>query len=319
MRKLLFIFLFFPSVAFGANFSAKATLSTTTVPLDQTLTITLDLTHPKEWAVDTHALQANLLEHSLLSPAPFLLRSTETTATDRGENLTFILEPQLTGRHALTFRDVTFTKEGKEPVTLISNISEVTTTPAKPSGQLLLPQLPITPNPSAELSFTNRQELKKSLSQQPEHNVNIFAKRTLPWEQIALAALFLAAVAFAIIFLQREPTTEEIREQRRLRAKKHAKSSLKSLQTDAPRQYTTKIANTVRRYLEERFGLHAPQQTTPEFLNNIAGSSLFSKETEQKLAQFLQETDRMKFSEQKINPEACKKAKKAAEELIKQT
>lgn len=315
MKKLLLLLFFIPTLSFGADFSAKATLSRTTLPLDKTMTITLDLTYPEGWSVDANALEANLLDHSLLSPAPFLLQSRETD----GQTLIFTLEPQLTGKHPLTFRDVTFTKEGEKPVTLISTIFEVTITPASPSGELLLPQLPLTPNPSAELNFSNRQALIKNQSKQPEHNVEIFTQRTLPWEQLALAVVFIGVVVFALLFLRKEISPEELQRRRRQRAKKRAKASLKALQTEAPGPYTTKAANTVRRYFEERFGIHAPQQTTPEFLKTIAGSSLFSKKTEQKLAQFLQEADRMKFSAQNIDPEACEKAKKAALDLIKKT
>lgn len=60
--------------------------------------------------------------------------------------------------------------------------------------------------------------------------------------------------------------------------------------------YYVDLSAILRYYLEDRFHIHAPEQTTPEFLDTAAGLGLFSDEQQAFLATFLQECDRVKFA-----------------------
>jgi hypothetical protein len=56
------------------------------------------------------------------------------------------------------------------------------------------------------------------------------------------------------------------------------------------------LSAILRYYIEDRFSLHAPEQTTPEFLEAAARSGRISREHQDFLAGFLRECDRIKFA-----------------------
>jgi len=57
------------------------------------------------------------------------------------------------------------------------------------------------------------------------------------------------------------------------------------------------LSAILRRYIEERFSLHAPEQTTPEFLAAASGSHLFTDDQQKLLSQFLRHSDYVKFAQ----------------------
>jgi Domain of unknown function (DUF4381) len=56
------------------------------------------------------------------------------------------------------------------------------------------------------------------------------------------------------------------------------------------------VSMVLRVYLEERFGLHAPERTTEEFLAEIERGDTLSGEQRQSLRQFLEQCDLVKFA-----------------------
>jgi hypothetical protein len=61
-------------------------------------------------------------------------------------------------------------------------------------------------------------------------------------------------------------------------------------------RYYVDLSAILRYYVEDRFGLHAPEQTTPEFLEVAAQSGLLSAEQQEVMALFLRHSDRVKFA-----------------------
>jgi LPXTG-motif cell wall-anchored protein len=57
-----------------------------------------------------------------------------------------------------------------------------------------------------------------------------------------------------------------------------------------------RLSNILRRYIEGRFGLHAPESTTEEFLEDLRAGSDFSSEQKSLLRRFLQHCDLVKFA-----------------------
>ena len=55
----------------------------------------------------------------------------------------------------------------------------------------------------------------------------------------------------------------------------------------------------VRRYIEARYGLQAPELTTEEFFSRIKERSIFSAEQQQFLREFLNQCDMVKFAQVK--------------------
>ncbi len=60
--------------------------------------------------------------------------------------------------------------------------------------------------------------------------------------------------------------------------------------------YYVDLSAILRYYIEDRFGLHAPEQTTPEFLDAASRSGLLRADQQEFLADFLRHCDRVKFA-----------------------
>ena len=61
--------------------------------------------------------------------------------------------------------------------------------------------------------------------------------------------------------------------------------------------YYVDLSAILRHYIEDLFSLHAPEQTTPEFLAAATGSKLFTDDQQKVLSQFLRHSDYVKFAQ----------------------
>lgn len=61
-------------------------------------------------------------------------------------------------------------------------------------------------------------------------------------------------------------------------------------------QFYVQVSLVLRVYVEERFGLHAPERTTEEFLQEIEGSDLMAQDQRLRLKRFLAQCDLVKFA-----------------------
>lgn len=57
------------------------------------------------------------------------------------------------------------------------------------------------------------------------------------------------------------------------------------------------LSNIVRRYVEDRFGIHAPERTTEEFLHELKGGQALGPAHQSLLKMFLEHSDLVKFAE----------------------
>jgi len=62
------------------------------------------------------------------------------------------------------------------------------------------------------------------------------------------------------------------------------------------KEYYVELTGVVRRYIERSTGVHAPEQTTEEFLRAIAGHGSFADDDKRRLQQFLESADLVKFA-----------------------
>ena len=83
--------------------------------------------------------------------------------------------------------------------------------------------------------------------------------------------------------------------------------------------FHTQLSHLVRRYLAERFGLHALQQTTTEFLEAVRQTPELSAEQQALLGQFFERCDLAKFARAAASPEECRRNAELARELVRQT
>ncbi len=63
-----------------------------------------------------------------------------------------------------------------------------------------------------------------------------------------------------------------------------------------PRLFCSLVSDTLRIYLEERFHFRAPERTTEEFLQELHATTLLNTDQKQRLAEFLEQCDLVKFA-----------------------
>jgi hypothetical protein len=71
-----------------------------------------------------------------------------------------------------------------------------------------------------------------------------------------------------------------------------------------PKAFCIAVSDAIRGYLEERFEFHAPERTTEEFLYELQGTDLLVVEQKEKLGDFLESCDLVKFAKyEPVEPE----------------
>ena len=80
-----------------------------------------------------------------------------------------------------------------------------------------------------------------------------------------------------------------------------------------------RLSGLLRRYMEDRFGLRAPEQTTEEFLEAMRGSHAIERAHKDLLKDFLHHADMVKFAELTPEPADAERAADSARRFIEQT
>jgi len=90
------------------------------------------------------------------------------------------------------------------------------------------------------------------------------------------------------------------------------------LQRDV-KEYYFRVSGVLRRYLEDRFGVNAPEQTTEEFLETISKDHILNTDQKETLRSFLEQCDLVKFA--KLTPDSleAKRIHQTAREFVLQT
>lgn len=71
----------------------------------------------------------------------------------------------------------------------------------------------------------------------------------------------------------------------------------KQIEQGAIKTFYLQLSNILRHYIEDRFGLHAPERTTEEFLNDLATTNVLVTTHKNLIKAFLQHCDLVKFAE----------------------
>ncbi len=80
-----------------------------------------------------------------------------------------------------------------------------------------------------------------------------------------------------------------------------------------------RLSGLLRRYIEDRFGLRAPEQTTEEFLEAMRDSYAIERVHKALLQEFLRHADMVKFAELTPEPEDAERMADSARRFIEQT
>jgi hypothetical protein len=82
------------------------------------------------------------------------------------------------------------------------------------------------------------------------------------------------------------------------------------------KQFYLRLTGIVRQYVEATTGIHAPEQTTEEFLRDIRSGSVFSAERSLQLADFLEAADLVKYAGQQPQGQQIDEAIARAHEFV---
>ena len=86
-----------------------------------------------------------------------------------------------------------------------------------------------------------------------------------------------------------------------------------------PKPFCILVSDTIRVYLEERFNFRAPERTTEEFLHELQGTDLLSAEQKEKLGEFLECCDLVKFAKYEPREPELRSLHSSAIRLVDET
>ncbi len=182
------------------------------------------------------------------------------------------------------------------------------------------PLLPLSQELPITMNAKNRQILVQNIPAEALRNMEILQQSTPPWLSLGLLIFGTLLLALARrLFLKarsRPPTPEEEAATARQKALQSLNALLKRKST--PERFYIELTDTVRQYVEERYHLHAPMQTTQEFLQMATIHPIFDPITRMKLKNFLINADNVKFARHHPSNEECLDAQRAAESVIEE-
>jgi len=85
------------------------------------------------------------------------------------------------------------------------------------------------------------------------------------------------------------------------------------------KEYYSRVSNTARHYLENRFGLRAPERTTEEFLYDMASTDHLTVPQQDLVGEFLNECDLVKFARYGPTENEIERVYNAAVKLVDET
>ncbi|OQX81745.1 MAG: hypothetical protein B6D56_01335 [Candidatus Omnitrophica bacterium 4484_70.1] len=85
------------------------------------------------------------------------------------------------------------------------------------------------------------------------------------------------------------------------------------------KEYYTELSDIVRKYIERRFNLRAPEMTTEEFLTSVKDNELLSSEHKKLVGDFLSHCDLVKFAKYQPLREEIELSFASAKKLVDQT
>ncbi len=84
-------------------------------------------------------------------------------------------------------------------------------------------------------------------------------------------------------------------------------------------EFHVRLTDIVRHYIEDRFGIRAPERTTPEFLAEARASDAFTEDQRRRLAELLTAADRVKFGGVRPDATSCEGSLASARAFVTET
>jgi len=176
------------------------------------------------------------------------------------------------------------------------------------------------------LTLTFSSVLENADSAEPKPNPD-----PLPWPRALLPWLILVASLLAVAGLVGAGTFAWIRRSRRPRAIVPVSAYRKAmdaiqriedsgwLERGEVDRFYTELSGVVRHYIEDRFGLRAPEQTTEEFLQELTRRPVLVDTQRLALSHFLEQCDLVKFAQVRPTTHEGGTALRAARAFVEAT
>jgi hypothetical protein len=228
----------------------------------------------------------------------------ELTKDNRKEiSRSYVLEPFLSGEYLIPSMAVSFWKKGEEE----TGVHKIETPEVTVAVKSLLPE---------DLEKAKLNEIKPPVP---------FPRSYTLWIGLGLGSAFVVAgMVVAVILTRRRRKAEEVLSQR-VPAHEMAYEALRRLVADdlvnkgQVKVFYQRLSGILRRYIENRFGLRAPEQTTEEFLMGLEAAREFPGTYKPLLKTFLRHCDLVKFAEHRPQAEDIQKTFDSCKAFIKGT
>ena len=195
-------------------------------------------------------------------------------------------------------------------------------------GEYEVPALTVVSNGADEIATDPLKVSVESVLEDPEsaelREIADPVDMPVPWWWWVLAALATcAALAAAGWWWYRRRQTQSV--PRRVTAHEAALAKLDALLAENLlaegylKLFYLRLSDIVRHYIEDRFGLRAPEQTTDEFLTALANAPQIRGDHQQLLRRFLRQADMVKFAKFVPGADETGGAVDAARRFIEQT
>ncbi len=215
----------------------------------------------------------------------------------------YVLEPFLSGEYLIPSMEVSFWKREEEE----SGAHKIQTPEVTVTVKSLLPE---------DLEEAKLNEIKPPVP---------FPRSYTFWIGLGLgSALVVAGIVVAVILIRGRRRAEEVLS-RRVPAHEMAYEALRRLVADdlvnkgQVKVFYQRLSGVLRRYIENRFGLRAPEQTTEEFLMGLEVAQEFPGTYKPLLKAFLRHCDLVKFAEHQPQAEDIQKTFDSCKAFIKGT
>lgn len=215
----------------------------------------------------------------------------------------YVLEPFLSGKYKIPPMTVEFWKKGAKN----SDHHKVETQEITINVTSLLPE---------KMAGLKIHGIK------PPVNLPAPYKKWLKWAIIAVGIILTGLIGFFII-KKRKSSVDVVA--RAVPSHELAFRELEALvdekliEKGEIKQFYRRISGILRKYIENRFNINAPEQTTEEFLGRVKANGLFTVKHKTLLNEFLKHCDLVKFAEHQAEDDEIQKTFDSCKHFIMET
>ncbi|SPD74210.1 conserved exported hypothetical protein [uncultured Desulfobacterium sp.] len=249
------------------------------ITIAERLNLSINITVDEDYEVNLPAFGEKLEQFGIVD-----YHTSQPVLTENNKkriSRSYVLEPFLSGEYTISPMKIKFFKKGDQE----DQAHEIETPEVKVTVKSLLPE---------DMKEVKLNEIKPPVAVPRSYKV---------WLWSGAIAVVCIGVAAALIIIMRRRKKDIPTLDAKILPHQLAYEELRRLVAeDLPEKGEIKlfyqhISGIIRRYIENRFGIHAPEQTTEEFLAGLESDRSFPSQHKALLNTFLRHCDLVKFAE----------------------